>query len=130
MIERPSDYELARARAVAAVQGTQALVYCTEHGGEIGQIRTTPEGLFWANVPVEKGSGVAAWRKRLKEETGRRPSPAVYQVRVLIEMMAEAPDQPMAWCVPGQHRLILDHADFQSHTGTSYSGDRIRVKPV
>jgi hypothetical protein len=99
VIEPPSDYELARARAVAAVQGTQALVYCTEHGGEIGQIRTTPEGrLFWANVPVEKGSGVPAWRKRLKEETGRRARPAVYQVRVLIEMMDEAPDPPMAWC--------------------------------
>lgn len=127
MIERPSEYELARDRAVAAVQGTQALVFCTEHNGEIGQIRTTPEGrLFWADVPVEKGSGVAAWRNRLHEDTGKRPPPAVYQVRVLIERMDEAPDPPKAWCDRGGHRLPLDDADFQSH---SHSG-RIRVKLV
>lgn len=126
MIEPPSKYELARDRAVAAVQGTHALVFCTEHGGEIGQIRTTPEGpLFWADVPVEKGSGLAQWRNGLHKETGKRPPPAVYLVRVLIERMNEAPDPPRAWCDRGGHRLILDDDDFRSHTGA-----RIRVKPV
>lgn len=123
MILPPSDYERAVAEAVASAGRIVKRVYCAEHGGEIGVIRYTPRGqLFWADVPVESGSGVAKWRKRLRDESGRRPPPVLYQVRVLIEEIDEAPDPPKAWCEPGRHRLIL--RDFQSHSGI------LRVKPV
>ena len=129
MIEPPSAYEMAVTEAVAAVQGTQALVFCAEHAGEVGVIRHTPRGrLFMADVPVESGSGVAKWRRYLREESGSRPPPGLYQVRVLIDWtdwMDEVSDLPKAWCDRGQHRLEhLKDVDFQSHSG------RLRVKPV
>lgn len=125
MILTPSDYELARDRAVAAVGGIQQRVYCQVHAGEVGVIRYTPEGpLFCSEVPVESASGVAQWRKRLREETRKRPPPAVYEILVLIERMGEASDSPQAWCEPGQHRLILGDFDFGPHSV------RLRVKPV
>jgi hypothetical protein len=122
----PSDYELAVNEAAAQAGRIVKRVYCAEDGGEVGVIRYTPLGeLFWADVPVEPGSGTPRWRKRLQELTGKRSPPVVYAVRYLIDRGNEAPDAPMVRCEKGDHRIEGLHLlDFQSHSG------RLRVKPV
>jgi hypothetical protein len=127
MIESPSEYELAVKEAVASAGKVVALVYCRDHGGEVGQIRYSPHGrLFCAEVPVESGTGIERHLKQLREETRRRPPPAMYQVRVLLNRIEEAEHlPPMALCKRGRHRIIAQASDFQSHEGAT-----LRVKPV